>query len=412
MSAAGLTHEADLEILSPEAVADPHGYFAPLREQHSVLWDPRHRSWLVLRHGEVSEALKDPTFSSDRIAPFIDRKLTGPDTDPKIRAAFEILRDWLVFNDPPRHTRLRKLIFKAFTPRAIARMGEDTDALCTELLSALPRTGAVDLKRDFADPLSATVIAQMLGVPPEDRDRFKAWSADASAVVSGGLDDPDRYTRAAAGMTELAAFCQGLIDQYRRSPVDNLMTRLVEAQEEDETLTDAEVIATCTLVLFAGHETTANLIANAVRALLLHPEQLAALRDGRVPVRPAVEELLRFDGPGKAMMRVLTANRELGGRQMRAGQRVFLILASANHDPRVFDAPNELRLDRDHNPHIAFGHGVHHCMGSSLARMEASVAIPRVLAEFPDMWLTDAELAYQPVLLARGLESLPVRVGG
>jgi cytochrome P450 len=401
----------DIDIMSPEAIADPYGYFAELREQHPVVWDERHRSWILTRHEHISTALKDPRFSSDRIAPFIERKLSSPDTDPLVRQAFDVLSDWLVFNDPPKHKRLRALVHKAFTPRAVAGMRDRIDVLCTELLEPLPRTGSFDIKRDFADPLPAIVIAQMLGVPPEDRDRFKGWSANVAAIVSAGLDDPDRYHNAAVGMDELARYCYELVERNREQPADNLISGLLQAQEDDQTLSDAEVVATCTLLLFAGHETTANFIANSLLALLRNPEQLAALRDGEADDRAAVEELLRYDGPGKAMARVMREDCEVDGQLLRAGQRVFLVLASANRDPRIFDAPDELRLARDPKDHVAFGKGFHFCLGASLARLESAVVIPRALRAFPDMTLTDATLRWQPVFLARGLEALPVRVG-
>ncbi|MCW2959532.1 MAG: Peroxidase, partial [Solirubrobacterales bacterium] len=202
-----------------------------------------------------------------------------------------------------------------------------------------------------------------------------------------------------------------LVEHNREQPADNLISGLLQAQEDDQTLSDAEVVATCTLLLFAGHETTANFIANSLLALLRNPEQLAALRDGEADDRAAVEELLRYDGPGKAMARVMREDCEVDGQLLRAGQRVFLVLASANRDPRIFDAPDELRLARDPKDHLAFGKGFHFCLGASLARLESAVVIPRALRAFPDMVLTDAPLHWQPVFLARGLEALPVRVG-
>jgi cytochrome P450 len=400
----------DIDILGEHAIRDPAGYFGVLREEHPVAWDTRRRSWILTRHEHITAALKDPRFSSDRIAPFMDAKLTGPDTDPLVRESFEVLSHWLVFNDAPVHTRLRRLIHKAFTPRAVKVMGESVGELCDKLLAEAPKDGVFDLVQAITYPLPAIVIAQMLGVPPEDRDRFHGWSEDVAAIVSAGLDDPNRYRRAAQGMHDLAAFCLALLRRYETEPADNLMTALIQARDEDESLSEAEVVATCTLLLFAGHETTANLIASSILALLQHPDELARLRAGEVETTSAVEELLRWDGPGKAVVRVLAEDVELDGCQMKAGQRVFMVLAAANRDPRVFAEPEVLRLDRENlNQHLAFGHGFHFCLGASLARLEAQIAIPKILKAYPDLALADEELRWQPVFLTRGLESLPVK---
>jgi cytochrome P450 len=401
----------EIDIVSPEAIRDPYSYFGALRESAPVVWGARQRSWIVTRHELITAALKDKRFSSDRIAPFIDHKLSGEEADPQVRSAFEVLRNWLVFNDAPTHTRLRGLIHKAFTPRAVKIMQEHIATLSKELLAALPRGDDVDLLHEFTYPLPAIVIAEMLGVPPEDRDRFRGWSEHVAAIVSASFGDPQRHERAAQGMNELARYCFGLVRHYTEHPADNLMTGLIRAREDEARLSEAEIVATCTLLLFAGHETTANLMASATLALLRHPDQLAALREGRVAPSVAVEELLRYDGPGKAVVRVLAEDVELEGQRMREGQRVFLVLAAANHDPRVFDEPEQLVLDRDPNPHIAFGHGFHYCLGASLARLEAATALPILLNGLPELQLTGAPLTWQPVFLTRGLQELRVRTG-
>lgn len=401
----------DVNLLSPEAIRDPAGYFGTLRETHPVLWNDRYRSWILTSHRHVNAALRDERFASERITPFIQAKLTTPDTDPAVRQAFEVLADWLVFKDPPAHTRLRGLVSKAFTPRTIAAMQTRIDKLCDELLGGIPRQRDVDLVGEFALPLTSIVIAEMLGVPVDDRPKFRIWTDDISPIASAGLDDPERYARAATAMAELTAYFGELIGRYEQDPQDNLLTALIDARDAGRALSQAEVVATCTLLLFAGHETTANLIANAVVALADHPAEEAALRDGRVPIRSAVEEFLRYDGPAKAIVRILDEDVELEDQTLRAGQRAFLILASANRDPRVFEEPEVLRLDRVDNPHLTFGFGIHFCLGAALARMETAVAIPKILRRFPDLTIDRSTLRWQPVLLARVLHELPVRVG-
>lgn len=401
-----------IDLMGEEAIRDPYSAFAPLRSDNPVVWNPQYRSWVITRHQDVLAALRDDRFSSDRIAPFIERKLSEPGTDPLIRQAFEVLRHWMVFQDEPSHMRLRSLVRKAFTPRAVQRMQERVAELSTDLLSKISSDDEFDLIAEFAYPLPAIVIAEMLGVPPEDRDTFKHWTDDIAPLVSAGLDDPDRYARAAAAMDALIEYFGGLLRRYEAEPADNLISGLIESRDEGDALTQAEVVATCTLLLFGGHETTANLIANSMLALLRHPDQLAALRDGQVDTRLAVEELLRFDGPGKAVVRVMREDTEFGGQLLRKGQRVFLVLAAANHDPEVFDDPDVLRLDRSNNTHVAFGFGAHTCLGSALARLEASVAVPILLAGLPGVRLAGRPLRWQQVFLTRGLRELWLRADG
>ena len=397
------------DLLGAEAVRDPYAYFGRLRDTEPVTYNERYRSWVVTSHRHCAAAFKDPRVSSDRISPFVASKLDG-DTDPRLRATFDVLADWLVFKDPPDHTRLRRLVHRAFTPRSVEKMRVRVEELAEELLDGIVREGRSDLLHAFAYPLPAIVIAEMLGVPPEDRDRFKEWSDQITALVFGGLEDPGRHVRAATGMAELVDYLTWLLRRYEAEPDDNLMSALVEAREHDDALTEAEVIATCTLLLFGGHETTTNLIANAVVALLEHPAQAAALREGRVDTREAIEELVRYDGPAKVVVRQIGREPvELGGRTLEPGQRVFLVPASANRDPEVFADPDRLNLARERNAHLGFGVGIHYCLGAPLARLEAGIAIPRILQRLPELALDTDELSWHPILLTRGLTSLPVR---
>jgi cytochrome P450 len=395
-----------VNILGADALSDPYSYFAPFRAERPVLWDSRYKSWLVTSHELVVKALRDPRFSSDRIVPFIKAKLSGPDTDPVIYQAFQLLTNWMVFQDEPGHRRLRMLVFQAFTVKAVARMEDEVRDISRQLLSRIDLGEEFDLTEKFAYPLPAMVIARMLGVPEEDQDRFREWSDDIGALVSGGLDDAGRYRRSADAMAELIAFFRDLLEHYSAHPSDNLISQLLAAREADDSLSEAEVIATCVLLLFGGHETTANLITNSMLALIRHPDQLAAMRAGVVPIKGAVEEFLRYDGPGKAVVRVLAEDVEYGGELMRKGQRVFLVLAAANHDPAVFDEPDVLRLDRETRAHVAFGTGPHFCLGSQLARLEAAVALPILVEALPRIRLAERELRWHPVFLTRGLREL------
>ena len=404
----------EIDIMGPEAVRDPSRYFSRLREEGSpVLWDKRYKSWIVTSHAAITEAIADPRFSSDRIAPFINSKLAGPDADPAHRLAFDVLKNWMVFQDDPNHARLRRLVSKAFTPRSIANIESAIVAKCHELADRLPKNGRFDLIAEFTYPLPVYVIAEMLGVPEKDRANFKNWAEEIAPVVSGGLDDPERYDRAGAAMADLVEFFTELLAYYAANPADNLLTALAESREADEPLTELEVLAFCTLLMFAGHETTANLISSSMLALCQHPDQMDLLRSGKVEPVKAVEEFLRWDGPGKSITRVLGDDAEFWGQHLKKGQRVFLVLAAANRDPDVFENPNELRIDRDDSKkHMGFGGGGHFCMGASLARMETRIALPILLEALPDVRLAaGVELEWQQVLLTRGLKELWLETG-
>lgn len=402
----------DFDIVGPEAIRDPHGYFGKMREIAPVLWDARSRSWIVTGYAEVTSALRDDKhFSSDRIRPFINKKLSSPETDPQVRSAFEVLADWLVFNDKPKHLHLRKLVNQAFMSKAMARLTERFEALFADVIAAAPENGTIDLLADVAGPFSASVISEMLGVPEEDRGRFADWHRLFGPVVGASLEDSNKYASLAEGVRELSAYVRHLIEVYRDNPQDNLLSELIRARDDEDALSEEEIIATCTLVLFAGSETTANLISNGILALLKNPSQMDMVRAGRVGIAEAVEEILRFDGSGKAVTRVVREDTDVLGVDMKTGQRVFLILAAANHDPAVFERASELVLDRDWNrKHIAFGYGLHSCMGLQLARLEAAIAIPEILKKWSVIEL-DGALEWHPQLLSRGLQSLPIKVG-
>ncbi|WP_181781178.1 cytochrome P450 [Pseudonocardia pini] len=385
------------DLLSPAAVADPYPLLAELREHDPVHWSERYRSWFVTRYADVDAALRDPRFSSDRIAPYRRARLDGPGADAGVRAAFGVLEDWMVFKDPPDHTRLRKLLSRAFTPRAVERMRVRVAEIADELLRDLGPHA--DLIGEYAYPLTSSVVAEMLGVPRADQALFKDWSDRITGLVFGGLGDPDRHADGAGGMAELTGYLDELV--ARGPDAESLVGALVRAREAGDALTHAEVVATGVLLLFAGHETTTNLIGNGLRALLRHPDQ--------APDAPGtVEELLRWDGPAKTIARLVAADVELGGRTLRRGDRVFLCASAANRDPAVFPDPDRLDVTRRPGRQLGFGIGLHYCLGAPLARLEAAIAIPAALDRFPDLRLAEEPPAWHPVLLSRGLVRLPV----
>ena len=401
----------DIDLMGPDALADPSAYFATLRATQPVFWDRRYRSWVITSYRHTAEALRDERFSSDRIDPYIRKRLAGPDTDPLVRQAFEVLSGWMVFKEEPAHNRLRRLCNQAFTPKSIDALRTRATSLTEELLDAIPSPGEFDLIETVAAPLPSIIIAEMLGVPIEDRAEFEQWTAKVSPLVSTGLDDPTRYGSVAAGMDSLVHYFRTLVARYEAQPADNLISALIRAREENDALSDAELIATCTLMLFGGHETTANFIANSVLALLRHPDQLAAVRADGVDMKAALDEFMRYDGPGKSVVRVAREDFEFHGQQIKAGQRVFLILSVANRDPEAFAEADRLRLDRGLVRHVGFGLGTHFCLGAPLAKLEAGVAIPAIVKRFPKLELVPGPLKWLPFLGTRGLRELRLSTG-
>jgi cytochrome P450 len=410
MSPTPQSSRPEADLLSPEVVADPYPYFARLRAEDPVHWDERSRAWVVTRYNDVVAAHHDERLSAERAATYISPDSSnawGPQADP----AFGVLASWMVFKDPPDHTRLRGLVRQGFTARALERLRPRIQIIVNQLLDGVKNAGRADLITDFAFPLPAIVIAELLGVPVADRDRFKIWSDQLSRLLFGAAE-PDRYGHGRQGLLELTRYFERLIDRYRTEPGDTLIHALIRAEEEreGEALSREEVLATCILLLFAGHETTTHLIGNGILALLQHPDQRQVLEDDPSAVAPAVEEFLRYDGPAKLAPRSVKSGFELAGKRLERGQRVLLALASANRDPERFADPDRLDLKREENPHVGFGVGIHYCLGATLARLETRIAVVSVLERLPRMRLVTDHLEWHPTLLSRGLRALPVAV--
>jgi cytochrome P450 len=396
-----------VDLLTPERVVDPYPIFAELREKHPVYFNPLYKAWFIHRYDDVMDALRDDRFSSDRIRPVYEHKLTETQREER-GPTYEILGDWLVFRDPPDHTRLRKLVSRAFTPRAVEQLRERTEVLVAEMVAEVAPRGEIDLIHDFAYPIPAVIIAEMLGVPAADRDMFKDWSDDVMVLVFGARDVEGRRERAQQGLVDLRDYLSGMVKQFRAEPQDNLITALVKAQEGDDALTDREIVSNCVLFLFGGHETTTNLIGNGTRALLRHPDQLAKFKADPDLLKPAVEEMLRYDGPSKMQVRMASADIEMRGETIREGDMVYLVQAAANHDPEVFEDPEKFDVTRNPTGQIGFGFGIHFCLGASVARLEGAIAINALVRALDDLHLGPGAEHWHPTLISRGMESLPV----
>lgn len=408
------------DLLALHSTADTYAGYAALREAGPVVWSPEHRAWILTTHAAAHAGFRDLRLSSDRLTPLARR--LAPEHREALGPTFELLRGWMVFHDPPHHERLREPLRRTFTPKAVEALRPKVAALVAELLDALEarlRDGeVVDLIDALAFPLPAIVIAELLGVPAEDRERFKTWSGELAAIVFGSSGRAEQAARAAAGTEHFAAYFGGLVEHYRAHPADNLVSALVAvsdggAADAGSGLTPGELVGALTLLLFGGHETTTGAITDATLSLLQHPDQLAWMRDHPEAVAGAVEELHRFDGPTKVMVRIVGEAHEREGVAMEAGQTVYLSVAGANRDPAVFEDPDRLWLARP-NPHhhLGFGYGLHFCAGAPLARLELQEAMGALVRRLPDLVLgvDESTLEFGASVLGRGVRTLPVAV--
>jgi cytochrome P450 len=396
-------------LLAPDVLYDPYAYFAHLREADPVHWNERWGGWLILRYDDVVQVFRDhETFSSDRMASLMLE--LSPQEQEHFALLIKYFSKWLVFTDPPYHTRVRLLINKAFTPTSVEKLRPRARQIVHELLDQVQRKSHMEFIHDFAFHLPVIVISEYLGVPIEDREQVKEWSDETSRVFFIRANEPDRRERSQRGLEQLLAYFEPLIEERRHHPREDLISGLVQAEERGDLLSHEELLATCTVLLFAGHETTTNLLANGLLAFMRQRDQWDLLRQHPSLVRSAAEELLRFDGPVKATFRWARKDTELGGKVIRAGDRMLLILAAANRDPARYANPDHLDITRSPNPHVAFGQGIHVCLGAPMARLEAQEAFLALPQRFPDLRLNidAAHLEYQPTIVARALKTLPV----
>ena len=399
------------DLASPRFKADPYPFYARLRAEAPVwrtMLPDRRAAWLVTRYEDVARVLKDDTFAKDKLNAMDPEQRTKTPWVPGFLKPLE--RNMLDLDDPD-HARLRALVSKAFTPRLIERLRGRIEVLCEELLDAMERKGMhrgqIELVADYALPLPATVIAELLGVPAEDHAKFHRWS-NRLVSVSSKRD----MLRALPAALSFVRYLRKLIERRRADPRDDLITALIRAEEAGDKLSKDELLAMAFLLLVAGHETTVNLIASGMLALLEHPEQMNRLRREASLVKPAVEELLRYTSPVEmATERYARKDVEIEGTTIPHGELVLAVLGSANRDERRFEDPDVLDLARDPNRHLAFGRGgVHHCLGAPLARMEGQIAISTVLRRFPDARLAVApeSLRWRRGGFLRGLQRLPL----
>lgn len=397
-----MTIKPTIDFNDPAFHANPYPFYHELRAVEPVQWvamaPPAGGAWFCTRYEDVAALLKEARLSKERA-----RLVPEENVEPIFRS--------MLFTDPPNHTRLRSLVGKAFTPKRVEALRGRIQTIADELIDAMRTQSKIDFITAFAAPLPIIVIAELLGVPVADRDRFQAWSR--AAIIAG---DGARNTTATQVASDLALWA---LDQYlselittrRRQPENDLISAMIAARDAEARLTEVELLQICRLLLIAGYETTINLLGNGMLALLEHPDQFKLLKENPLLVESAVEEMLRFDSPvQRSTFRICAQDFMIGNKQITKNQVVSLAIGAANRDPEVFTNPDNFDITRRPNPHVAFGLGIHFCLGAPLARLEGEVAFNTLLERLPNLQLSNEAPEWSSNTIIRGLRSLVVAV--
>jgi len=397
-------------LIDPAVVFNPYPALAWLRGNDPVHWAPEAHAWILTRHADVTNAFRESRLSADRAKVLVHIALAGGDTSP-VRDYLRIMNDMMLMKDGGEHHRLRVLGNRGFTPSALASWSPRVNRVIDDLLSRIPADGRFDIVADLAEPMPSTVIAEMFNIPERDQHFFRTWADDLARFFGGTLGNPaEDALKANAAATSFEQYFLRLYDERKQKPGDDLMSLFLTAEETGK-LSASEVVNQCQLILVAGHVTTIDQLANGVYALLRHEGAWDRLVASPELVKPAVEEMIRFDPSITLIMRVATEDLTLHGREIKAGQLVFLALAAANRDPAVIPNPEVFDVARSPNKHIGFGVGPHQCLGMNLARMELEAALRAMLKRFPTLKLDAERLPVRKCdsLIFRGFQRLPVR---
>lgn len=379
---------------------NPYPFFESMRRNHPVAFAEEHNIWAVYRYEDVKNVLSNfETFSSDATK---DPRFQKQKDRPMART--------LISTDPPIHKKLRDLVSRAFTIRAVTQLEPRIEDIANQMLDQVAERGHMELIQDLAAPLPIIVIAEMMGIPSEDRDLFKRW-ADQLIDSAGNIfiDDVNPEKNPQQILEEMNDYFQKIIEQRRAEPKEDLISSLIAAEIDGEKLTEEDLLSFCALLLIAGHVTTVNLIGNTILSLLEHPEELARVYADPNLIPSAIEETLRYRAPVQLMSRIAVQDVELGGKTIKSGQRILAWIGSANRDEDKFDHPNQFDISRNPNHHIAFGHGIHFCIGAPLARLEGKVAISILLERFKNLKLrNESPLKPADGFIIHGVQSLPL----
>lgn len=396
-------------VFDGETLQDPYPTYSRLLEEgplHYVDVGSKWPVWAVFGHAECSAIAKDPRCSAKRAQQLL--LALPPSRQAEFRELAHMFSLWLIFMDPPEHTRLRKLLNKGFSPAAIEALRPQVENLVDRMLSTLRPGMEIDLLAEFAYPMPISVISDMMGVPEALHGKFADWSR-AIALFRGSPNRTVEYARDAQdAMLHLTDYFRKTVVERKQNKGNDLISLLIDIEEEGEVLTEEEVYAQCIALLFAGHETTRNLIGNGIYTLLKYPEQTAELRDNPEMIRSAVEELLRYESPVQFTARVLKEEIEIAAQQIPKKWTILCMLGAANRDPKRFKDPNQLNLKRLNNQHLAFSAGPHACIGGQLARLEGQVAILNLVQRFPNMKLVGPRPEWASTFGLRGLKTLRV----
>lgn len=392
----------------PAFIADPYPVYRRLRDEHPVLWNPDTGQWLVSRHADINRLLRDRRLGRTYLHQSTHAEMGRPEP-PEWHAPFHELNDAGMLDlEPPDHTRIRRLVLKAFTPPTVEAMRGRIQAVVDGLIDGFDGAGEVDLIADFVEPLPVTVIAELLGIPEVDRHRLRPWSADFCLMYE--LNPSDESARKAVRASlEFGAYLRDLLAERRSRPGDDLISALAAVVDDGDTLTETELIATCVLLLNAGHEASVNGAGNGWWTLFRHPEALARLRVEPALLPTAIDELLRFDTPLSLFERWVLEPIEIEGVEIPRGGEVALLFGSANRDPAAFDGADELDLARAPNPYLSFGAGIHYCLGAPLAKLELGIAFETLLRRHPSLEPVEAP-RWKSTFVLRGLDALRVRI--
>jgi len=393
------------DLFSRETSLDPHPVLHRLRAEDPVYYSADLHAWLLTRYDDIARALKEPSLTAASMVSQIDR--LPEDQRRQLAPLRASIAMWMGHVDPDDHARMQRVLKKYFTPGTVEALRPRAQAITDELVGAFQGKGECDVVRDLAYPLPARVIAEMLGVPRKDHELLPRWSRDITAVFQP-LSVP-RLLESQKSIVAMSEYMRELVAERRREPQDDLISLLVQAQEEGGIRSEAEILANCVLLLFAGHETTAGLIGKGLLLLLQNPDQLAVLQDRSDLLPNAVEEMLRVDGPAALITRFSLAPVEIGGKVIEPNQMVFPVLAAGNRDPAYYPDPDRFDITRSTARHLAFGQGMTYCLGAALARMEAQVGFSTLLARLPDLRLGAQGPSWElRPPFSRSLESLPI----
>src|SRR5579884_2602587 len=398
------------DVYQPEYADDPYRLYRQLREIDPVFWDEELDSWVLTGYAEVVASLRDARFSAQRFV--TDQEWMPPEMVEALGAPMRALTRQMLFLDPPDHTRLRGLVSKAFTPRVIEGLRSRIQQVVDELIDKALAKGHIRFIEEFAYPLPAIVIAEMLGVPVEDREIFFKWTNDFGTILEGADLTQEEMVQAFQGVSEFMEYFRQIVARRRTQPKDDLIQAMITAEEGGSMLSEEELLGNCILLLAAGHGTTTHLLGNGTLALLRHPEQYQMLKERPELLQLGVMELLRYDGPVQVTARKAMTELTIRDKKIEAGQKVLISLGGASHDPAQFAEPDRLDVQRVENRHMAFGHGIHYCLGAPLARLEAEIAFGTLLRRLPNPRVeNEEEVKFFSGMVFRGLNELPLALG-